>query len=212
MSYILDDFVIYRTPEITPVGEEAVEDEKLLPSKLLERGPKGQGEYELPSAVYLSYGVKSLGIANNHMMKWLISVFDGVLKSGQKWETLYRIPFETLAIGNLATPSAHNIDNSIWIQSHLGAKLSVEGGVWYELGRPAKEYRKHWHAFRWLALLVKYVSDAIEIHVQRHHKINLNYFRADFAKEMKHIHGSDTIFRHWIHEFGKRMSPVSNYS
>ena len=203
--------MIYRTPEIRPVDEEAVEDEKLFPSRLLEREPKGQGEYELPSAVYLSYGVKSLGIANDYMIKSLISVFDGVLKSGQKWETLHRIPFETLAIGNLATPSEHNIDNSIWIQSHLGAKLSVDGGLWYELGRPAKEYRKHWHAFRWLALLVKYVSDAIEIRVQPHQKINLNYFRADFANDMNLIHGSDVIFRHWFHEFGKSTSTVLNY-
>lgn len=60
-SYILDDFVIYRTPDIKPVMKEAIEGD-LLAVQVLERGRKGQGEYELPSAVYISQGLKNLGI------------------------------------------------------------------------------------------------------------------------------------------------------
>ena len=60
-SYILDDFVIYRAPDIKPVMKEAIEGD-LLAVQVLERGQKGQGEYELPSAVYLSHGIKNLGI------------------------------------------------------------------------------------------------------------------------------------------------------
>ena len=60
-SYILDDFVIYRTPDVKPVMKEAIEG-NLLAVQVLERGQKGQGEYELPSAVYISHGVKNLGI------------------------------------------------------------------------------------------------------------------------------------------------------
>ena len=66
-------------------------------------------------------------------------VFDGVLESGDKQEVLHRIPFASLSIGNLATPSEHNINNSIWIQSTEGAKAAARDGVWYELGRPATE-------------------------------------------------------------------------
>ena len=60
-SYILDDFVIYRNPDIKPVMKEAFEGD-LLAVQVLERGQKGQGEYELPSAVYISHGVKNLGL------------------------------------------------------------------------------------------------------------------------------------------------------
>lgn len=77
------------------------------------------------------------------------------------------------------------------------------GGVWYELGCPAKEYAKHWEAFEWLALFVKYVSDAIEICVQRNEKVTLKYFRNDFAAQMKRLHGEDPNFQKWMSAFGK---------
>ena len=106
-------------------------------------------------------------------------------------------------IRNIATPSTHNINDQIWIQSHLGAKSSVPGGVWYELGRPAKEYEKHWEAFEWLALLVKYVSDALELCVERGEKVGLKYFLRDFATQMRSVHGTDPVFQRWIAAFGK---------
>src|SRR5262245_53862184 len=105
-------------------------------------------------------------------------VVDGILKSGDKREVLHGVPFETLSIGNLVSWNEHNIDKQIWIQSHAGAAMA-RGGVWYELGRPVREYEKHWEAFLWTALLVKYVSDVLEICVDRHQKVDLAYFRAD---------------------------------
>jgi len=54
--------VIYRTPDIKPVAEEIAEGEKPSSVKVMERGAKGQGEYELPSAVYVVHGVKTLSI------------------------------------------------------------------------------------------------------------------------------------------------------
>ena len=130
-------------------------------------------------------------------------MLDGVIKSGDKQEILHRVSFETLSIGNIATLSAHNINNQVWIQSHLGAKSFVPGGVWYELGRPAKEYEKHWEAFEWLALFVKYVSDALELCVEQGEKVGLNYFLRDFATQMRSIHGTDPVFQRWIAAFGK---------
>jgi hypothetical protein len=64
-SYVLDEFVIYRTPEIKSMSEVVRESEE-SPTKTgrkanLER-TKGQGEFELPSAVYVAWSVKSLGI------------------------------------------------------------------------------------------------------------------------------------------------------
>ena len=130
-------------------------------------------------------------------------MFDGVLKSEEKEEVLHRVPFATLSIGNLATPAEHNINHSIWIQSIQGAKARVSGGVRYELGRPAAEYQKQWEAFEWLALFIKYVSDAIEVCVQRKEKVRLSYFREDFAAEMKRLHGGDPVFEQWRNAFGR---------
>jgi len=132
-----------------------------------------------------------------------MAVFDGTIKSGDKEEALYCVPFEILSIGNIATLPAHNINNQIWIQSRLGAKSSVPGGVWYELGRPAKEYKKHWEAFEWLALFVKYVSDSLEFCVERGEKVGLTYFRRHFAMQMRSVHGADPVFQQWITAFGK---------
>jgi len=134
-------------------------------------------------------------------------VFDGVLRSGDKMEVVHGIPFDVLSLGNLATPTEHNLQNQIWIQSHLGAKAPVSGGVWYELGAPAKDYAKHWEAFSWLALFVKYVSDALELCVQRKQKVTLNYFQHDFAAEMRKQHRGDPTFKTWISAYGKGTCP-----
>ena len=64
VSYVLEDFVIYRTPDIKPLEEENAEGERIA-AKMQERGQKGQGEYELPSAVYVSVGLKNLCISPN---------------------------------------------------------------------------------------------------------------------------------------------------
>jgi hypothetical protein len=160
----------------------------------MERGQKGQGEYELPSAVYIAHGVKNL-------------VVDGILRSGNKSQSLYCIPFEILSIGNLACAEKHDVEHQIWLQSHKGARCNVPGGVWYELGLPAKEYENHWNAFQWLALFVKFVSDAFELRImQRQEKVRLAYFRQDFANDIRHMHGSDQTFQRWINEFGKGSS------
>ena len=134
-------------------------------------------------------------------------MFDGVLRSGEKTEFVHGVPFDVLSLGNLVNPSEHNLQNQIWIQSHLGAKAKVSGGVWYELGFPAKEYAKHWEAFSWLALLVKYVSDALELCVQRRQKVTLKYFQRDFAAEMQDHHRGDPYFENWITAYGKGTPP-----
>lgn len=65
MSYVLEEFVIYRTPDIKPLEEENAEGEKMT-MKVQERGQKGQGEFELPSAVYVASGLKNLSIPTNN--------------------------------------------------------------------------------------------------------------------------------------------------
>lgn len=128
---------------------------------------------------------------------------DGVLRSGNKSEILHGVPFDTLSLGNIATPSEHNLTNQIWIQSLAGKYASCSGGVWYELGRPAREYARHWEAFEWLALLVKYVSDALDVSVEKGEKVRLHFFKEQFLRVVKRLHGKDKVFRRWHSAFGK---------
>jgi DNA (cytosine-5)-methyltransferase 1 len=130
-------------------------------------------------------------------------VFDGALKAKEEEEFLHGIPFAALSIGNLATLSEHNLNHSIWIQSTEAARAPVQYSLWYELGRPAEEYKNYWEAFEWLALFVKYVSDALEVCVQRKEKVKLAYFRREFAAEIRRLHGGDEVFERWILAFGK---------
>jgi len=200
ISYILDDFVIYRTPDIKTISEESLEGN--IPFR--EREAKGQGEFELPSAVYVKAGVKNLGM---HNLWWMANVvFDGVLKSGGKEEVLHCVPFDKLSIGNLVTPTEHNLNNSIWIQSLRGAKMVGPNDVWYELGSPAAEYAKHWEAFMWLAYLVKYVSDALQVCIDRQQKVTLNYFQKTFADDMRRLHSDDIQFQKWLTLYGKGIT------
>jgi hypothetical protein len=57
--YVLDDFTFYRTPDIKPLVRAAAEDENTSVEKP-DRGAKGQGEFELPSAIYTTKGLNSL--------------------------------------------------------------------------------------------------------------------------------------------------------
>ena len=132
-----------------------------------------------------------------------VLVVDGILRSGDREEVLSAVPFETLSLGNIATPTAHNITNQIWIQSVAGKYASCPGGVWYELGRPADEYKRHWEAFEWLALMVKYVSDALEVCVMRGEKVCLTFFQRDFITVMRRLHGKNKVFQRWHTAFGK---------
>jgi len=66
-SYIIDDFVVYRNPDIKPFAREVAEDEKMA-GKARDRGQKGHGEYELPSAVYISHGVTNLRMSNQSLL------------------------------------------------------------------------------------------------------------------------------------------------
>jgi len=206
-SYVLDDFTFYRTPDIKSIPRYAAENEKASFERA-DKGTKGQGEFELPSAIYTTWGVYSLSCLQ-HPGSYLLVVFDGTLKAKEE-EFLHRIPFAALSIGNIATLSEHNLNHSIWIQSSEGAKAPVHDGLWYELGRPAEEYKKHWEAFEWLALFVKYVSDALELCVQRKEKVGLSYFRREFAAEIRRLHGGDEVFERWILAFGKG-SPTHAY-
>jgi DNA (cytosine-5)-methyltransferase 1 len=121
------------------------------------------------------------------------------VKSSDTLEPLYEVRFETLSIGNIATPLEHNLNNQIWLQSQSAAKLNV----WYELGRPAKEYARYWDAFLWLALFLKYVSDALELCVEAKTKVHLKYFQREFAEQIKKLHSGDPSFENWIAAYGK---------
>lgn len=56
--------MIYRSPDVKPVKVEAAEGDKMS-EKTIEREVKGQGEFDLPSSVYISHGVKHLRSLNS---------------------------------------------------------------------------------------------------------------------------------------------------
>jgi hypothetical protein len=73
--------VIYQTPDIKPLAqeyaeagnlsgkvvEEAEDENKNYGINVLESGQKGQGEYALPSAVYMSWIAKNLGTLSSQI-------------------------------------------------------------------------------------------------------------------------------------------------
>lgn len=133
---------------------------------------------------------------------------DGILRSGEREEVLHGVAFETLSLGNIATPTEHDLTSQVWIQSLAGKSAACPGGVWYEFGTPAKEYARNWEAFEWLALLVKYVSDALEVCVESGEKMRLRFFEREFIRLMNHLHGRSKVFQRWHAAFGKGTSPL----
>src|SRR4051794_40652051 len=63
---------------------------------------------------------------------------DGILsdENGTIYYYLQGLPVETFSVGNYCDKSVHGVAGAVWVQSSLSSKF----GVWYELGRPSKDY------------------------------------------------------------------------
>ncbi|MCJ1416740.1 DNA methyltransferase Dim-2 [Xylographa parallela] len=84
--------------------------------------------------------------------------FDGMILEGNERHYFQKIPFRILSVGGYDDLDTHTVEGQIWIQSLLGAKAN-DGGIWYRLKTPSKEYARYHTPFLWVADLAKYVLD-----------------------------------------------------
>ncbi|KAI9822139.1 MAG: DNA methyltransferase Dim-2 [Thelocarpon impressellum] len=122
-------------------------------------------------------------------------LFDGILREGSMERYVERVPFKLLSIGNHCDTEHHTVGDQTWVQSSLVQRRGLD--VWYQLGKPAPEYRHYHEQFLWLANFAKHFTD----YLQRHDGVRLHHFRRQFYDEIMVLHQEHDAFRDWLDEY-----------
>ncbi|KAM0420623.1 hypothetical protein ACHAPT_011539 [Fusarium lateritium] len=123
--------------------------------------------------------------------------FDGKLSVGDKAFFVRRIRIAALPIDNYGTLSKHTVRNKIWLQSAFNASREV----YYRLNRPAKEYRRFFNPFLWVADLAKHFVDYLKVMGESQLDVTIFHFRATFNSWLAKTHGEAPVFVAWRKQF-----------
>jgi DNA (cytosine-5)-methyltransferase 1 len=120
--------------------------------------------------------------------------FDGVLSSGLAAYYVRGVPILALPVDNYGDLSRHTVRDDIWIRSLLNADREI----YYRLGQPAKEYRRFWEPFLWVADLGKHFVDYMQVMGEKSEKVTISHFRGAFIAWLKSTHGDAPVFLRWL--------------
>ncbi|RFU30843.1 hypothetical protein B7463_g5480, partial [Scytalidium lignicola] len=136
-------------------------------------------------------------------------LFDGVLKKDDSSYHVKAVPFGNCYIGNYG-PKHHSVNGEISIQSVFSAKSNPK--ILYKLKSPAKEYKRYYEGFLWLADLTKHFIDFGQ---STPAPISTNSFRVDFSRWLTETHGNSEEFNTWFQRYGRndfRTAVATNIS
>ncbi|CAM1509085.1 Fc.00g028240.m01.CDS01 [Cosmosporella sp. VM-42] len=119
--------------------------------------------------------------------------FDGLLSVGGMRFFVNRVPIATLPIGNYGTLKKHTVRDQIWVQSDLNSGKEI----YYRLRTPAKEYRRFFDPFLWVADLGKHFVDFLKNMGDNKRNVGIFRFRTTFSTWMKKHHGGSPTFISW---------------
>lgn len=120
--------------------------------------------------------------------------FDGVLSAGDQKLFVRRVPILALPIGNYGALDEHTVREDIWIQSVFNSRRDV----YYKLGRPAKEYKRFFDPFLWVADLAKHFVDYLKSMGDDNQKVSIHHFKSHFVKWLRKAHGKIPCFIKWL--------------
>lgn len=137
-------------------------------------------------------------------------VFDGILSAVNGKSFFVRgVPIQALPIGNYSTLDEHTVRDEIWILSPFNSGR----GLYYKLGRPAKEYRRFHESFLWVADLAKHFVDFIKAKWDEGYRVSIHDFRADFKRWLSTVHEGAPDFRDWLSRYPRedfRSAVIAN--
>ena len=120
--------------------------------------------------------------------------FDGIISYGGTKVNVQRVPFDIYSIGGYEDKTLDTVGSSIWIQSARARRSDL----WYNLKKPAQEYKRYHEPSLWIADLAKHVID----YLCDHDKVCLADFRSLFFEWLHGIHQSDVNFQSWQKQYG----------
>ncbi|KAF5673017.1 dna (cytosine-5-)-methyltransferase [Fusarium heterosporum] len=121
------------------------------------------------------------------------SYFNGRLSVGGTAFFVRRVPVFALQIGGYGALSKHTVRDKIWIRSHI----NCEREIYYRLNKPAKEYRRFFIPFTWVADLAKHFVEYIKVMGESKRDVNIFHFRSTFSSWLQKTHKKDPIFVCW---------------
>ncbi|KAG4271178.1 DNA (Cytosine-5-)-methyltransferase [Fusarium proliferatum] len=117
--------------------------------------------------------------------------FDGKLSVGNTAFYVHRVEISALPIENYGTLSKHTVKDKIWVRS----VFNTEREIYYQLNSPAKEYRRFFDPFLWVADLAKHFVDYLKFKGEEDDQVTIFHFRSNFSIWLakRHRHAPDFI-------------------
>ncbi|KAG8670084.1 hypothetical protein FPOAC2_09424 [Fusarium poae] len=119
--------------------------------------------------------------------------FDGKLSVGDAAFFVRHVPIRALPIGGYGALSKHTVRDQIWVQSIMNLKKNI----YYRLNRPAKEYRRFFGPFLWVADLAKHFVDYLKVMRENENDVTIFHFRSNFSNWLDRTHKTDPVFVSW---------------
>ncbi|GKU03049.1 dna (cytosine-5-)-methyltransferase [Fusarium langsethiae] len=135
--------------------------------------------------------------------------FDGKLSVGDMAFFVRHVPIRALPIGDYGSLFKHTVRDQIWVQSAINLKKNI----YYRLNRPAKEYRRFFDPFLWVAGLAKHFVDYLKVIKENNQDVTIFHFRSNFSNWLDKTHKTDPVFTSWREQYPSvdfRTSIVAN--
>ncbi|KAK5995535.1 DNA (cytosine-5)-methyltransferase 1A-like protein [Cladobotryum mycophilum] len=120
--------------------------------------------------------------------------FDGILSVKDTRVYVRRVPISAVPVQNYGALSVHSVKDHIWLRSTLNASRNI----YYRLCQPAREYRRFFNPFMWVADLAKHFVDFLKVMGDSKRKVTILHFRSMFATWLRKTHKNAPDFLAWL--------------
>lgn len=121
-------------------------------------------------------------------------LFDGILTVEGERCFVQGARFSTLTIDGYGDRKVTSLHGQICIQTSTAER----DDVWYQMGRPSKEYKRFYYPFVWLAQFTKHFVD----YLLETKNVKLLHFRSRFQSWLCSRLKGHTAFQGWLHQGG----------
>ncbi|KAG6016870.1 hypothetical protein E4U43_002882 [Claviceps pusilla] len=119
---------------------------------------------------------------------------DGILSVADIAIFIRHVPISIVPIDKYTCLDSHTVRGQIWLQSELCRGTDL----FYKLETPAKEYKRFFEPFVWVADLAKHVIDFMFIMADKDVKVSIHHFRKEFRAWLSTVHGRSVEFAQWL--------------
>ncbi|KFG79014.1 putative DNA (cytosine-5)-methyltransferase [Metarhizium anisopliae] len=120
--------------------------------------------------------------------------FDGILSNNGQGKTfMKRIPISAVPVGQYGL-QYHSVGNQIWLQS----TYCDQSDIFYKLCLPAREYRRFFKAFLWVANLAKHFVDFLVFMEEKGTRVTIRHFQSAFGDWLLVVHGDAPDLMDWL--------------